>query len=317
MRAAAIGTLRLLPRAAGVLPRAALSLPPALRWRLIAALLLVGALGGGYFGWLRDSALVRVERVKVVGLSGPGSQRVRAALADSALGMTTLHMRQDQLERAVETEPLVHSVTVHTDFPHAVRIEVVQNTPVGVLVVGSSRVPVAGDGTLLRETRVDGSLPQIPAGALPSGKRLGDGHARRLVEVVAAAPPALRPRIQAVRETRAHGYVGQVMGGPEIWIGDLAEIELKWMAATAILTQASSDGADYVDVRIPERAVAGGLEKGAMSAAEEKAASAPAVPAPQPQSVTPAAPAASTPAPQAAPQQARGQSPPPSQQPQP
>ena len=150
MRAVAADTLRLLPRAVGVLPRAALSLPSRWRRRLIVALLLAGALGGGYYGWLRDSSLVRVEHVKVVGVSGPGSQRVRAALADSALGMTTLHMREAELEQAVATEPIVHSISVKTDFPHAVRIEVVQNTPVAVLVVRGTRVPVAGDGSLLR-----------------------------------------------------------------------------------------------------------------------------------------------------------------------
>ena len=176
---------------------------------------------------------------------------------------------------------------------------------------------------------MEGSLPLIPAGALPSGKRLGDGHARRLVEVAAAAPPALRRQVEDVRQTRSHGYVAQLRGGPEIWLGDLGSIERKWKAATAILADPSSEGADYIDVRLPERAVAGGVEDGAISAAEEQAATA--TPAPQGSSapaqtltapsspVEPqgAAPAASAPAPQAAPQQAPAQSATPSQQPQP
>jgi hypothetical protein len=167
-------------------------------------------------------------------------------------------------------------------------------------------VSVAADGTLLPETRPTASLPTIAAGALPSGIRLGNGRSMRLVEVAAAAPAPLRRRLVSVGQTSAHGYVAVVRGGPPIWIGDLSEIGLKWTAATAILAQQSSEGAGWIDVRIPERAVAGGLEQGAISAAEEQAASAPAAPA------TPAAPA-----PQAAPQQAPAQPAAPAQQAQP
>jgi cell division protein FtsQ len=325
MRAAASDTLRLLPRAAGVLPRAALRLPPVFRRRLILFVVLAGALAGGYYGWLRDSSLVRVERVRVDGLSGPGSRRVRAALVQSARGMTTLHVRPAELERAVATEPLVHSISVQTKFPHGVRIEVVQNTPVAVLVVGGRRVPVAADGTLLPETRPSASLPTIAAGALPTGMRLGNGRSLRLVEVAAGAPAPLRRRLVSIGQTAAHGYVAMVRGGPPIWLGDLSELELKWTAATAILAQQSSDGAGWIDVRIPERAVVGGLAQGALSAADVAAASAPAAPvvpaapaaaAPATTAQTPA-PAASTPAPQAAPQQAQAQPTAPAQQAQP
>ena len=318
LRAAALETLRLLPRAAGVLPRAALSLPPVLRRRLLVLALVAGALAGGYFGWLRDSSLVRVERVKVEGLSGPGSERVRAALADSARGMTTLHIRQDELERAVESEPLVHSITVHTDFPRAVRIAVVQKTPVGVLVVRGRRVPVAADGTLLRDSRADRLLPTLPAGKLPRGKRLGTGHAMRLVQVAAAAPAALRRRIEGVRQSRAHGYVAQVRGGPDVWIGDTSALDAKWRAAAAILAQASSEGADYIDVRFPERAVAGGLEQGAVSADEQQAgAGEPALPASPDAAAGTPSPAPAAPAPQPIPEQAPAQPVAPSQQHQP
>jgi cell division protein FtsQ len=48
-------------------------------------------------------------------------------------------------------------------------------------------------------------------------------------------------------------------GGPAIWLGGAARLEAKWAAAAAVLAQQSSQGATYIDARIPERPVAGGL----------------------------------------------------------
>ena len=47
--------------------------------------------------------------------------------------------------------------------------------------------------------------------------------------------------------------------GPRVDFGDLAQLDAKWLAATAVLADADSRGASYVDVRLPERPVAGPL----------------------------------------------------------
>jgi cell division protein FtsQ len=48
--------------------------------------------------------------------------------------------------------------------------------------------------------------------------------------------------------------------GPKLYFGGAARLEAKWGAAAQVLAHRSSRGASYVDLRIPERPVAGGLK---------------------------------------------------------
>ena len=116
---------------------------------LIAAFLLV-----------RDSPLVRVERVSVVGASGPEAPRIRAALAEAARGMTTLHVRVGALREAVKSYPTVKDVRVDRDLPHGLKVIVVGRPAVAALTAGDERVAVAADGTLLRGATVPGDVPK-------------------------------------------------------------------------------------------------------------------------------------------------------------
>jgi cell division protein FtsQ len=281
MRAAA-QALRALPRG---LPRPALSLSPRARLRLAGVVAVLLALGCLYLLWFRDSALVRVEKVTVTGLTVDDAPRIRAALTAAARDMTTLHMREEDLEQAVSGHPVVHDLRVRADFPHGLRIEVVERRPVAVLLSGGQRVPVAGDGTVLRGVDAPPSLPPVPVDRIPR-QRLGEAEPARAVRVIAAAPDLLAARIEAVREQGAKGLVVDVGDGPELILGDSGRLEAKWAAATRVLADPASEGAAYIDVRLPERPVAGGLPPEAVAPAPEQA------PPPTP----------TTPAPEAAPQ---------------
>jgi cell division protein FtsQ len=239
-------------------PRA-IRLSPHWRRRMLALLLLASALGAGYLFWLRDSSLVQVERVTVTGLDTPDAARVRAELTGAARRMTTLHVDAAALRRAVADEPIVQSLTVHSHFPHALTIEVVENKPVAVLVAGGRQVAVAPDGTLLRGAKVEPGLPLVRVGKLPTGGRLPDGAARERVAVAAAAPPRLLSRVESISIQPGRGAVAQLRRGPAIYFGMPIELPRKWEAATAVLAQRSSQGATYIDVRMPDRPVAGGL----------------------------------------------------------
>ncbi|MGH2943982.1 MAG: hypothetical protein ACRDLN_14540, partial [Solirubrobacteraceae bacterium] len=65
--------------------------------------------------WLRDSALVRVQRVAVSGIEGPEAEQIRRALESEGADMTTLHVREDALLGAVSTYPVVRSLRTETD----------------------------------------------------------------------------------------------------------------------------------------------------------------------------------------------------------
>ena len=261
-----------LPRAVVAAPRLALGLPRALvrlpraavpgphgRRRLAALLLLAAVLGALYTFWLRDSSLVRVDKVTVSGLGRADAARVQAKLAEAARHMTTLHVDQAALRHAVADEPIVQSIAVQTDFPHGLKISIVQNRPVAMLVAGGREVAVAPDGTLLDGVKLSGSVPVIRLGALPGNGHLPDGPARERVFVAAAAPPRLLARTEAISIEHGRGAVAQLTDGPVIIFGRPFALVRKWRAAAAVLAQRSSQGATFIDVRMPERPVAGGL----------------------------------------------------------
>lgn len=252
MRTAA-ATLRLVPRAA-------LALPPRARRTLAIALAAATVLVLGYFVWLRDSPLVAVDHVRISGLTTRDAHSIRQALIASAEDMTTLHVRQDKLELAVSGYPVVASVRATPDFPHGLRIQVVEHRPVALLRIrGGSSIDVAADGTVLRGLPIDKSLPLLRTSSPPRGSRLTRGHAGRTIRSVAAAPAPLRRRIVRVDEDPGRGLVVKLRRGPDVVLGSAARLDAKWAAVARVLADPAARGATYVDVRLPERPVAGGL----------------------------------------------------------
>ncbi len=73
-------------RCPGCLPRRLRSLHTLV---LVLVLLLIGWLG---WTWYRSSSFVKVDSVKVTGLSGPDVPQIRDALTAAALQMTTLNV---------------------------------------------------------------------------------------------------------------------------------------------------------------------------------------------------------------------------------
>src|SRR4051794_9894911 len=217
----------------------------------------IGLLAVGFL-WLRDSSLVAVERVTVTGVSGPDAPRVRDALASAARDMTTLHVRDGELRTAVDPYPAVLGVKTDPDFPHGLRIVLHERNAVGTVVAGEERVPVAADGTLMRTTTSAG-LPEIAAKALPGGSHASEPQVRRAIAVLAAAPPALRARVRRVF-IGDRGWTLPLRDGPTLYFGGSERLAAKWVAAAAGLGDPPSPGAPSLDLRLPERPAAGGLE---------------------------------------------------------
>jgi cell division protein FtsQ len=257
------------PRGAG--RRRVLRIPRP-RPRVIAGLVgLLLLLGGGWM-WLRDSSLVAVDRVTITGATGPDAARVRKALESAARSMTTLDVRMDQLLGAVAPYPVVRDLHVSTQFPHGMKIAVVEQNPVGAVLAAGHEIAVAGDGTLLHDLPVAGSLPQIPLRVPPGGRRLTGHDALAALAVLSAAPYQWLGRIGQVVTVAPHGLVAQLRGGPSIYFGDGARLRAKWAAASAVLADPGSAGALYVDVTNPERPAAG-AGSGASSASSSGAPS--------------------------------------------
>ena len=117
---------------------------------------------------------------------------------------------------------------------------------------------MAGDGTLLRGSATRGP-PVVAIDAKRGGDRLGHGKARGAVALLAAAPRALRGRVARVY-LGPRGLTATMENGPKLYFGGARRPRAQWAAASQVLASGTSRGAAYVDLRIPERPVAGGLQ---------------------------------------------------------
>ena len=118
-----------------------------LRVKLIAGAVATLAVLAGAWVWLRDSSLVAVERVTVTGVAGPDARQIRSALALAARNMTTLDVHLSALRTAVAPYPVVKDLRVSTQFPHGMRIQVIELLPVGVLTAGGEAIAASADGS--------------------------------------------------------------------------------------------------------------------------------------------------------------------------
>lgn len=208
--------------------------------------------------WLRDSSLVRVEQVSVTGIHGSQASEIKRALESAGRDMTTLHVRESALLSSVAAYAVVRTVRTETDFPNGLRIIVNAYEPVAALHAGGALTAVAADGTLLRGSATRG-LPLVALRAERSGDRVRRGEALGAVKLVAAAPRPLRARVARVYRG-PRGLTTTLEDGPKLYFGGPARAGAKWAATAQVLASGTSRGAAYLDLRIPERPVAGGLQ---------------------------------------------------------
>lgn len=230
-----------------------------MRRRLVLAALLALALAGLYHFWLRDSSLVAVNHVEVTGLTTKDSPRIRAVLESVAEDMTTLHVRTDELEEAAGQFPVVGSVEVEADFPHGLRIAVKERAVAALVSVDGVPLPVAADGTVLRGLRPPEGLPLLRMEKPAADGRVTDPQTLRALLVAGAAPAGFPQRIERFSEGPEQGIVIELENGPEVIFGDADLAGEKWTAAVRVLADPEAAGATYIDVRIADRPVAGGL----------------------------------------------------------
>lgn len=231
---------------------------------LIAVLALIC---GGYL-WLRGSSLVRVSDVEITGVTASDGDRVIAALTSAAHTMTTLHVDEEALRKASAPFNSVASIEVHTDFPHTLKIRVIEQRPVAALArAGTRRVPVTGSGLLMNGVAADRNLPSLVLSKQPAGTHITDTKILDALGVAGAAPAPLLSRSSQL-DVDDRGVVVVMDDGPDLVFGNDRDARAKWSAAARVLAESSAAGATYLDLRIPGRVAAGGLAPVASPAAD-------------------------------------------------
>jgi cell division protein FtsQ len=231
--------------------------PNRLPWRVLAGVLL--AVTGLALGWLwfRDSSFAAVERVTITGSGSSERERVHAALESAANGMSTLRVDKPALEHAVEPFASVASLRIRPQFPHELRIEVVEHEPVAAVRTGGSSVPATGGGLLLAGVRAD-DLPTVTTKAPLVAGHVTDAQTLAALQVAAAAPAELRARTERLFYGPG-GVTLDLRAGPDLIFGSAGGARSKWAAAARVLAESSSAGATYLDLRVPKLVAAGGV----------------------------------------------------------
>jgi cell division protein FtsQ len=226
-------------------------------WRVPAgvALAAIGLLLG--FLWFRDSSLAAVEQVVVTGSGSSEGERVIATLEAAGRGMSTLHVDEGALRDAVDPFASVADLRVRPDFPHTLRIEVIEHRPVAVVETNGVEVPATGGGLLLDGVRAE-DVPVIRATEPPLDGRVQDERALAALRVAAAAPKALEARSERLFFGEG-GIRLDLAGGPDLVFGDADGAAEKWKAAARVLAEDSSAGATYLDLRVAGLVAAGGV----------------------------------------------------------
>ena len=183
--------------------------------------------------------------------------------------MTTLDFDVSALLRSVAAYPYVHSLSVSTQFPHGVTIDVLEQVPVATVSVGGRSVTV-----------VDGSGEMVPGSAgTPARCRRSRSALRRRrrrehpdsdADRITAPgrwrrcgcwPPR---RTASSRTSRAPtgppptGWSFKLRDGPRLYFGPQVTLVAKWNAALAVLAargSAAAAGAQYIDVSDPAEPV--------------------------------------------------------------
>jgi cell division protein FtsQ len=228
-----------------------------LRRRLVAVAAIAAILIGGYLVFFRNSSLFAIDEVEVSGLTA-NRERITAALVPAAEDMTTLHVREEDLRKAVAGFPTVATLTTDTDFPHRLKITVTERLPVATAQVEGEQTPVSADGYLL--TGVDFDPKELPAleADSPVNGRLGpEGTAQ--AAILGAAPDELRARLtDSAWDLERGGVVVDLEGAPELRFGESDRASDKWEAAVTVLAGPELGSPGYVDVSVPTRPVSGG-----------------------------------------------------------
>lgn len=232
--------------------------------RLLAVALLVVLLLGAAYAAARFTSLFALQELELAG----GSKAVQASVRKAAapfLGESLVTLDRDEVQRRLGSLPTVRSVTIDRAFPHTLRISVVQERPLAVVRNGRGAWLVSARGRVIRAVPPEASSTRRPVVWMEpeSDPTPGDLVGAEGVKVALAGLrqlPASFP--ERVRTARVDGeeLTLLVASGAEIRLGKAGQAGLKLAVAARVLHSMSPSeraGLAYLDVSVPERAVAG------------------------------------------------------------
>jgi cell division protein FtsQ len=227
---------------------------------LLVGFALIGLVVGGYAA-ARGTSMFAVREIEVTGARPSVVERVEAALAPID-GTSLLSLDAATIDRRLRGLPDVSLVSYDRAFPHAAEIVVSAERPVAILRKGTQAWVVTERGRVLQqlEDPTGWSLPRIwiADAAVPGAGDLlavDEGlEPARLLGRVLSADKEFFGRVAEARAVEGE-HVVVLRTKTEIRLGAGDDLPLQVAVARRVLDVVGAE-ARYVDVSVPERAVA-------------------------------------------------------------
>jgi cell division protein FtsQ len=232
-------------------------LAPSARSLLLAFALLAGS-ALAYVA-ARETSMFAVRTVRVEGAPPAVVRQVDRALAD-VRGESLLAVDMAAAQSDVEAVPTVAAVTFDRAFPHTLAVRVVTEKPVAMIRQGAAAFVVSARGRIVARA-TPGKQPDLARIWVPRGAELAlgatvTGDLRSAVTAVTPLAGRRFPsRVTSVRAT-PEALTLKLRSGLEVRLGDATDVELKLLVARRVIPLLQP-GSLYLDVSLPQRAVAG------------------------------------------------------------
>ena len=205
---------------------------------LVAALAVLGS------SWFE----VRDISVQGASYSRPDVDRITEPVkGDAVLLVDTL-----DVEHQLEAVPWIEDAKVSTDFPHGLKVDVRERTPLAYFVGSDgkarvidrdSRVLAVLGGAPVQYPQITGSAPDVPAGAFAGELYAGAAN------VVQALPPELRELLASMAVDGSAGVLNmQLTNGVTVRLGQPRDITRKLARLLIVLRQNPSPTCTTIDV---------------------------------------------------------------------
>jgi len=211
----------------------------------------------------RNTSVFAVTTIDVDGAPPAVAQQVRRALrADE--GTSLLRLDLGDVQRRVAHVPTVAAASLDRAFPHTLRITVVPERPVAVVRQGASSWLVSSRGRVMAGL-ARGARRRLPRIWIAKGPvlRVGGIAPAALGGALTAVAPlaSLRFPARVGSVSEKDGELTLVLrSGLEVRLGAAADVRLKLAVASKVLRLVGADTL-YVDVSVPERPVAGTVDR--------------------------------------------------------
>jgi cell division protein FtsQ len=213
-----------------------------LTWRYVAATLgFVVLVGFGVYA-LYFSSWLRTEGVEIVGNSQLSDQQVLAA-AEVRTGGPLATVDLDDIEVRLRSLATVKNVDVSRKWPHQVRIEVVERTPIAVLDRGDTLTKLDAEGVAFgRLGKAPAGLPRIKVGPGADGDALAEG-----AQVVSALDKEVAGLLDFLEVRTVDQILLHLRDGREVRWGSAEQSQDKAKVLLALLDRK----AQVYDVSVP------------------------------------------------------------------